>query len=93
MGIAPGIAHLRAGPPVRLDDAVVVPVEETLIDGRCGKGMLGILAHKRAAYVVVCTAREKRAFDDAGHELPLEPLLARVEGLAAVLRGLDEASV
>ena len=76
---------VRAGAPVRVGGAVLLPIERILVHAGRGRGLVWSTATKELHALVVRDARGVRALGPDGGPVPLEPLRAAVPGLDDLL--------
>ncbi|MEW5942781.1 MAG: hypothetical protein AB1710_02880 [Pseudomonadota bacterium] len=76
---------LRAGTPITVADATVVPVERLSIHSYSQGKACWLYAEKTAVAIVICVAGGARAVGASGEEFLLDDLIGTVPGLAAAL--------
>lgn len=77
---------LRVTPPVRVPGAVLITIEHLRVEHSENPGFRWVHGRATPWAIVVQQDGDWRAFDLAGAELPLPPLLEAVPDLASALR-------
>lgn len=77
--------RLRAGAPILLPGAAVIPIEEAHVSTGFFSSVCCVYASKRPTAVVICRSQDTQTFNCEGEAVALGDLLQEVPNLAAVL--------
>ncbi len=79
------IIRLRAGAPVWLPDAAVIPIEEARLSVGASSAGCCVYASKKAAAIIVCRPQDTRIFNPEGAPVALDGFLEQLPDLAGLL--------